>query len=813
MRNKIKMRKIYTSSYGFHLSWLMPLAYSLRLAALFSMLCVVLAGCAQKNQLEKAQDYVRKYESNYQAAIGLYKNLIQQGNGLERLHFELGRLYLSRSDFASAIEEFKKTTNLAAKKFLAICYYNQGYYSDALKILEEEKNPDDESLYYYGLTCEKLNLFDKALDSYKKIETETFASRSKERIDIIEKQGQPGHIKEISPDTHRIISSAPKAFDYPQAGAQILFCDEKIEITSDNKQISYLHYLIQILNERGKESFSETHIEYDSTYEKVELEYARTIKPDGKVIDVGSRHIRDVTKYLNFPLYSNVRVYIISFPEITEGVNIEYKLKVIRNQLINKKDFVLAYPLQSSEPIIRANFTIELPKERTLQIKTLNEKYNNFSADLKPRLEEKQDKIIYCWEFKDIPQIIPESNMPPRVEINPTLFISTFQSWNEVYNWWWGLAKDKMKADEAIEEKIKELIQGEISDEAKIRKIYNFCAKEIRYVAVEYGQAGYEPHPAGDIFRNKYGDCKDQAILLVTMLKKANFPAWPVLIGTKDYYNLNEDFPSMLFNHAIAAVSLKDKIVFLDPTAETCSFGDLPPADQGRRVLVCQEDGYKIENTPLYPAQHNLIKQIMDIKINKDESISAEKTIFSFGVYDQSQRYWFLYTVPELIREEIEAKVQEISIGARLKSYNINNLEDLDKNLELNYKFQGPEYFTIGGKLRIMPQLAGLDSTIVAKAQRRYPIDFAILDTRETEFNMLLPANFVLKYIPQDLIEDSPWLKFVAKYKQEDNRLTFKQRVELKKNRISEDDYADFKNFLQALAKKIKQRVVLEKIR
>jgi len=780
---------------------------------LFVILCIILIGCVQKSQIEKAQEYVRKYESDYQTAKGLYKELIKQGKDLERLHFELGQLYLSRSDFASATEEFKRSDNPAAKKFLAICYYNQGNFVDALKILDEEKNPDDESLYYYGLTCEKLNLFDKALDSYKKIKSGSFAAQARVRLGMIEKQSTPINIKEINPLMERIISSAPSGQDYPQAGAQILFCEEKVEITPDNKEISYLHYVIRILNERGKEGFSETHIEYDSTYEKVELEYARTIKPDGEVIEVGSRHIRDVTKYLNFPLYSNARVYIISFPEIAEGANIEYKLKIIRNQLINRKDFVLSYPVQSSEPIIAANFTIELPKEKTLYIKILNEKYNNFGAELKPGIEYKKDKTIYRWEFKNIPQIIPESNMPPTVEINPTLFISTFASWDDVYNWWWNLAKDKMAADATIQEKVRELIQGQDSDEAKIRKIYNFCAKEIRYVAVEYGQAGYEPHQAIDIFRNKYGDCKDQAILLVTMLKKAQLSAWPVLIGTKDYYNLNEDFPNMLFNHAIAAVSLKDKTVFLDPTAETCSFGDLPPADQDRRVLVCKEDGYRIEDTPLYPAQHNLARQIMNIKINDDESITAEKSIFTFGVYDQAQRYWLLYTVPELIREQIESKIQEISIGARLKTYNINNLEDLDKTVELNYKFQGPEYFTIGGKLRIMPQLSSLDSAIVAKDKRKYPIDFSILDTKDTELNIHLAPNFMLKYMPQDLIEDSPWLKFAVEYKRQKNGLIFKQKVELKKSRISEDEYPEFKNFFESLAKKLKQRIVLEKVR
>jgi transglutaminase-like putative cysteine protease len=211
------------------------------------------------------------------------------------------------------------------------------------------------------------------------------------------------------------------------------------------------------------------------------------------------------------------------------------------------------------------------------------------------------------------------------------MLISTFNGWQDVYNWWWSLASGKIKADSAIKNKVKELMRNKASDEEKIRAIYNFCAQKIRYVAVEYGQAGYEPHFAADIFKNKYGDCKDQAILLVTLLKEAGFIARPVLIATKEYYNLNVDFPSLLFNHCIAAVCLKDKLIFLDPTAQTCSFGDLPPDDQGRKVLVFNEDKYEIQETPLYPPNHNLIKQQLKIKLNKDESIQAQKINFTFG--------------------------------------------------------------------------------------------------------------------------------------------------------------------------------------
>jgi hypothetical protein len=403
--------------------------------------------------------------------------------------------------------------------------------------------------------------------------------------------------------------------------------------------------------------------------------------------------------------------------------------------------------------------------------------------------------------------------MPAEVEVNPAILISTFGSWQEVYNWWWALAKDKIKADSAIKQKVGELIDNQSSPEAKVRAIYNFCAQKIRYVAVEYGQAGHEPHNAFDIFKYKYGDCKDQAILLVTMLQEAGVSAYPVLIPTKEIYNLHDDFPAVLFDHCIAAVSLKDKIVFLDPTAQTCPFGDLPTDDQDRKVLIFKEDGHQIQSTPLYPAEHNLVKQQINIKINDDETVSAEKTIFTYGVYDQSQRLWLLYTPPELIEEMLKERAQEASIGAKLEQYNIKNLENLNEPIVLSYKFKGAEYFTVAGTLRIAPQLTALDTTLVAKDKRKYAIDFGALDTKEQIFNIELPPSFAVKYIPSSVSEDSPWLRLTAEYNHKNNRIYFRQNIQLKKNIISESEYQDFKKFFEGLARKIKQRIVLEKLK
>jgi len=747
----------------------------------------------------------------YEQAVKEYERKIAQGKDLDRLYYELGSLYFDHGRFAKAQEALRNTKHAGADKLLAISYYHLGDFRDALEAFSRQDCPDDECFYYHALTSEKLNLFDDALKYYARIKTDPkYTGLAKTRIEDIEKKAE-SNVKDLSPEIAEILASAPKEEDYPEAGAAILYSNEKIEVTGRGTEISDLHYLIKIFNERGKEEFAEAHISYDSTFEKVELEYARVIKPDGKIAEVGKRHIRDVSRYTEFPLYSNSRVFIISFPEVAEGSILEYKVKITNNYLINKKDFVLGYPLQTGEPVLSAEMTLVCPKNPQPQIKYLNQEYNDFKAEVKPQVEEKEGNIIYRWQFKNIPQITPEAHMPPLVEINPSIMISTFKSWEDIYKWWFDLAKDKISADEAIKAEVKKITAGKASDREKARAIYNFCAQHIRYVAVEYGQAGYEPHQARDIFRNRYGDCKDQAILLVTMLREAGLKAYPLLISTKDAYDLDKNFPSVMFNHSIAVLYLENELIFMDPTAETCSFGDLPTADQARHVLIFEDNTFQIKDTPLFPAEHNLLNQIVNVKVNSDLSIVAEKTNYSFGVYDQAQRYWLLYTQPELVKEALQEKIQALSIGSKLEKYNIKDLDDLNKPVVLSYSFSGPEYFTSAADLKLLPQLSGTDTSLVASEKRKYAIDFGLLDRKEYLFEIDIPKGYKVKYLPENVKRDSAWMNFDVEYTQKKDKIIFRENSQLKKSVISAADYEAFKKFYEEIGRILKQRIVLEK--
>jgi hypothetical protein len=776
-----------------------------------SLLLGVFSGCAVKGNLDLARDYTRQSYELSKKAILQYQRLIAQGKETSLLHFELGLLYYRKGHYSWAIGEFLKSDEEDAQKYLAISYYKQADFTQALKIFERlGMLADQEYLYFYARTCEELNLYRKAGQIYKRINKGPYKIQAQGRLEAIVKLEQDFRIEDLAPQIQKVILGAPDRQAYPEAGALILLAQESLEVKQDNTALYEGHYLIKILNRRGKEDFSEVVIGYDSTYEKVELLHARTIKPDGSIIAAGKKDIRDVSRYLNFPLYSNARAYIISMPQVAEGVVLDYKFRIYKNRLINKKDLVLNYPVQAKEPVLSADFKLILPAHRPAHIKILNNAYNDFGARFKPRLDSANKRLIYRWIFRDIPQIVPEPKMPAEVRINPTFLVSTFDTWQQVYDWWWPLARDKIKTSAAISKKVQELLAVNHTQEDKIRAIYNFCAKEVRYVAVEYGQAGYEPHSAQEIFLNRYGDCKDQAILLVTMLREAGFKAYPVLVGTRDYFNLQEDFPAVLFNHCIVALQWQKNLTFLDPTAYTCSFGDLPVDDQDRKVLVFKEDAYQIAATPSFSCRHNRLITDVKISINSDETITGKVSVSTFGYYDQFQRAWLTLSQPELIKQALQKRIQEISIGGQLIDYQIHNLKDLNQPLILEYTFKGPQYWTTAGDLRILPQLANLDTSFLIKEKRRYPIEFISANIRQRNLEIVLPQNFRMKYLPANVQDERPEFEFKAQYDFKNNTIYFKENKATVHKSIDVADYIGAKKFYENLARRIKQRVVLE---
>lgn len=749
---------------------------------------------------------LKNLDDSYEKLSRQYESELKSDPENLELRIKLAQFYYKFRDYQKVKELLTAVTAPRARSILAKSLAKLKDYDYAIEVFKDlkDKTSDPEYLYLYGEVLENKNLFSQAVKIYSEVQGK-FKPLAQERIRLIRLQSE----KITPPQIMELYNQAKEFLKKVSDEAAVVFLvDENTEVTEENTSVTTMHVIEQILKDRGK-NLAEIEIGYDSTYERVELEFARTITDAGNVLYAGKENIRDVSRYLNFPLYSNAKAFIVSMPMAEVGAFIEYKIKIYSSKLVDDDDFMFLYRLREDYPIFKANYKLIVPEDREVNFKFFNEA-NAIGYDLSASFEKQQGKKIYVWNFSQIEPLIPEYNMPPASYVNPAVLISSFSSWNEIYRWWRSLYQNKFALDRETLNFVSELINGSDSDFEKARKIYEFCAQDIRYVAVEYGESGYEPHSAQEVFVNRYGDCKDQAILITAMMRAVGLKAYPVLIPTRAVYPMSEDFPSINFNHVIAAVELDGSLVFVDPTAETTSFLDLPLSDQDRLTMVFLDNNWKFVTTP--SLENNEIIYTMEVTLNQEESADIERTVTTRGFFSSAYRAYLRYTHPSKIKEDIQRKTVEISSFSRLINYDIENADSLDKEPVLKYKFNTKKFLNPAGNLRVIPALNELHIShdIIGKEERDFPVDFEGVHHERANIRIILPDTLKVKYQPEYVSLENKWFQFFSSYEVLPKMINFIQEFSLKVRFVPPQEYGEFKKELERVLYLLREEIILE---
>ncbi|MCK4576754.1 DUF3857 domain-containing protein, partial [candidate division WOR-3 bacterium] len=424
------------------------------------------------SQSYKAENYISKSQAYLDSA----KAAVQSDTSLYSLQ-TLGNIYLLEGNFFAAesvlINAFAKNPkDNTTSRLLALTYYRSGKFTEALEIFDKlPENP--EVLYYQGKIYALKNCWEEAIDKFQKSKHKSQNLKDFQWVKMAEKEieaikgSKTLKLEDLEPEIQNIVTSAPSQKEYQEAGALILL-NKKSLLIDEYGSTTTIHRVIKILNSRGKREYGETKIGYDDSFEYVDINLARVIKPSGEVITVPKMFFKTTTPYSGFPSYSNYKIKVISFPEIENGTIIEYKVTKRRIKLLDEDNFYVKFWLKTGEPIILEKYSVTYPKNQNIHIKH-PEGYKPKEATTTI-----QGSKTIEWEIKNQDAIILERAMPSYDEIIPQIWVSSFKDWNEIYRWWKSLYKDRVEPDKPINEKVTEIIKeakASTQDE-KIKAIY-----------------------------------------------------------------------------------------------------------------------------------------------------------------------------------------------------------------------------------------------------------------------------------------------------------------------------------------------------
>ena len=200
-------------------------------------------------------------------------------------------------------------------------------------------------------------------------------------------------------------------------------------------------------------------------------------------------------------------------------------------------------------------------------------------------------------------------------------------SWKDVGLWYDGLTQSSRAASPQIQQKVAELTSGLSDPLSKIRALTEYMQRNIRYYAVEIGIGGYQPHAASEVFAHQFGDCKDKATLLSSMLHEIGIDSYYVMVDTRarfrscrisfDATSITRSspsafptrFPTPAFYSVVNDPKLGRLLIF-DPTNEHVPMGYIPWYLQQSYGLLVAPDGGELISLPLLPPATNRLLRV-----------------------------------------------------------------------------------------------------------------------------------------------------------------------------------------------------------
>ncbi|MBN4071799.1 DUF3857 domain-containing protein [bacterium AH-315-F18] len=583
-------------------------------------------------------------------------------------------------------------------------------------------------------------------------------------------------------------------------------------INPDGTRRRYVQQVIRVLNERGVEEHDVLAAVYAQGEQRARVLRARVVHADGTRSDArlgegGSSYESEVDTYNQI---------LIDLPPLKAGDTIDFRYVVtdLRQSFFGDY-FGERHIFQGSVPVAEDTYVLIAPKDRALYFHR-----RNLDVAAKEATSAEENTITRTWTLTDLTALSPEPDMPPVAEVAPCLEISTFSDWQAFGKWYWHLVKDSFEDNEALRAKVAELTSGAGNEWDKVRAIYNYVVTDIRYNdRWEFGVHGFKPYRATQVFTRKFGDCKDKANLIITMLKVVNIKAYPVLIEGEDLRG-KEDYalPMMRhFNHCIAYVPEIDGKPgrFLDGTAEYHDAESLPSMDYGARVLVVSEGKGDLHVIPDRLAEQNLVVEERTIDIAVDGSAQVRIDNVATGDFAYSVRY-SMATKGKRKRRLERMYALELP-GVSVADSHFSDLKDLNAQVKYSVDLRVPRMAVSRGKVwSLAPVPVALYRIFVGRkmlslaelSERKQDLLLGVATGYRTEDIIRLPAGTKIVQLPKNQTLVTPFGNLKVVYTEESDG-AIKRTVELKMSarRVTVMDYAAYRSFLRSVDKALEARI------
>lgn len=625
--------------------------------------------------------------------------------------------------------------------------------------------------------------------------------------------GKQSSSKSVTNEKASLEASAP---DYSQEALILEQVKLQYRFEKDGTGQRDLSVRVRVQSEAGLERFGQLIFPYTSANEKFDVDFIRVIKPDGAIINFAAGDMQDLSMPIaqQAPVYTDLRQKHVTVRGLRPGDVLEYHIVWHVHTPLAQNNFWLEQDFSNRESLITLDNRLEvnIPRESHVKLKT--------APGFDPTITEQTDRRIYTWKYtklkhedKDEKEEAAKKKEEEDEPSLPHIQMTTFQDWGQVGQWYASLEHDRIIPDEKIRAKTAELIRGRTSDKDKVEALYQYVARNFRYVSLSFGQGRYQPHAATDVYANQYGDCKDKHTLLSSMLIAAGFRAYPALMNSSRKIDVDVASPGQ-FDHVITAVPLAGETLWMDTTSEVAPFRLIAPQLRDKKALVIPAEGpARLETTP--PAPPFLSTEVLQMEgqVNELGKLSGHMHLVMRGDAEMLFRLMFRRT-PKNDWKDLR---YYLALFSGIRSPEVTEIKPsepaaFENPFEVDYDFTSDDFLDWSSrKAKVSIPLPSLRLTGVAadkqESSKPFPLGAPIDITYRIK--LALPTQYQAR-LPLPLTVSRDYADYSSTYKMEGNTLIAERRLRLRQHELPATRAQDYRAFVAAARADEAQTISLE---
>lgn len=543
------------------------------------------------------------------------------------------------------------------------------------------------------------------------------------------------------------------------------------QVAADGTYRVVMERQYRVLTAQGVSRVGSLLVGHQDGRDTVESIDAWTLLPDGTRVPVDPERIRDRAEDNSegASSFSDQRFRAIVYPQVEVGGAVGYRATIRRSEAAYPGEFedsVIAYPTVAYDQV---EVRYAVPVQRTLHID---------QRGFEGGLERSQDGVNhYRFRYRRAETSAPQSHAASPLHYADQLHVSTMPDMVAL-----GRLSDagfaaNARVDAEISGLAARLTAGLVTERDKAAALHAWVARNIRYVAVHLGSGRLVPHPAAEVLRNRYGDCKDHVVLLQALLAAAGIASSPALVGTEPAYAFTKVGTHFPLDHVITYLPSLD--LYVDATSRFAPFGTLPDAVAGKPVVLTALG--RVARTPMNTAAVNTVRTDVTLRIRPDGTIEGESITRKTGdeeVGSRSARFAAANEDEESLATGVLARFNETGSG-RLRFPDPLDLQTPFTVLA-RFELDAPATLPGRGAIRVPVGMASGDLETIAATRppsallRPYP---CASRTVEERYRIEFPDNVQVEAPPADAHHADGEVTYTSRYVLDGSTVNVERRL------------------------------------